>query len=95
MKQNEYIELIKTHLNNSGLNYSIQTENFYGPHWHIEIESNSYKVKIAGDIGFNIEVSDMAKTYSLWKIDRSLISKSKTTSENIITQLNTLLPLIK
>lgn len=95
MKKNEYIELVKSHLIDHGINYSVKSEIFHGPHWSIIIESNLFTAKIYGDIGFNIEISSENETFSLWKIDSSLIDKMKTSHENIKAQLNSLIKLIE
>jgi hypothetical protein len=95
MKENEYIELVKSHLQDCGIKYFVKSENFHGPHWSIIIESNSYTAKVYGDIGFDIEISNEEEKFSLWKIDRNLIDKTKTSHLNIKTQLNSLIKLIE
>ena len=93
MKKNEYIELVKSHLKDSGINYSVKSEIFHGPHWSITIESNSYTAKIYGDIGFDIEISNEHEKFSIWRIDRSLIDKTKTSQAKIKAQLNSVIKL--
>ncbi len=72
----------------------MKSEEYHGPHWSITIESNSYTAKIYDDIGFDIEISNEHDEFSIWKIDRSLIDKTKTSQINIIAQLNSLIKLI-
>lgn len=95
MKKNEYIELVKSHLRDCGINYTVKSENFHGPYWSIIIESNFYTAKVYGDIGFDIEISNAQEKFSLWKIDRDLIENTKTSHSNIKTQLNSLIKLIE
>ena len=94
VQKNEYIELIKQTLIDRKIKHTLKSENFHGPHWEINFETHEYKVRIYGDIGFDVIVSKGEDTFSLWRIDRSLIGKQKTNVQNLKDPMVSLFELI-
>ncbi len=73
MKKNEFIEFIKDELSKAFNEVRIFSENFHGPHWHIEIGIKYLKIKIYGDIGFQVEILTNNKIFNLAHLDKKLL----------------------
>lgn len=94
MKKNEYIEFIKDELSKAFNEVRIFSENFHGPHWHIEIGIKYLKIKIYGDIGFQVEILTNDKIFNLAHLDKKLLGKQSTSLSNIKFHLESLIDII-
>ncbi|GHS86950.1 hypothetical protein FACS1894201_08050 [Bacteroidia bacterium] len=70
--------------------FEIRNKYAYGIYWELLFAYEYVKIKIGGDWGFGIELEIDSSKYDLWRYDRSVSAKTKTTEVNIMYQLNVL-----
>jgi hypothetical protein len=70
--------------------FSLENEYFYFRYWGVIYTCKYIKIKIDEEIGLIIDVFIEDTHYALWQYDRSVISKSGKTVNEVIYQLNVL-----
>lgn len=91
MKTNPFNQLIIEFFKEDLPAFKVISQYSNGPYWNISFSDHDLiTIELGGDIGFSVEVIIDKIKYSLWQYDRSVISKMKTTKENILYQLNVL-----
>lgn len=83
-------EIIKDYFSKHLPMFKLEQESSHCPYWEISFGFNNVKVKIFGDIGFEITIFLFGSQYSLWQFDRNVNNAMNTTKENILYQLTIL-----
>ena len=82
--------IIKDFFKENLCNFSLTNESLYFRYWNVTYVYKEITIKIDEEIGIMIGVFIENTQYSLWQYDRSIITKSGKTEEEILYQLNTL-----
>jgi hypothetical protein len=70
--------------------YQIRNTSTHGPYWSLEAVHAEIRIRIGGDVGFNIEVYIDGAKYQLWQYDKSVSNVTDTNEANILFALGVL-----